>query len=709
VNPIATLLAVLQAAIALALLFVIPGLALGPVLAPGASTPLARIGRAVGVSLLAAGAVCTVAARLGLLRPTVVILAIIGLAILPLHSHVPHLPRRPRARARKWWLGAGAAALLVGALIVVPSITRVGPELLPFTSTVWYYANLARAVAVSGGIPPDLPEWGANRPFQADYLPVTTHTAAAFQLLPGDMLVQMEIYRVAVLVVGLILATLLFRRWVSTWVAVLGAMLLLATVRLDAKFLSYKPETWALDLALFGLWLVDRALTERSRRLALTAAATAALVFIAHAEVFLVMAAGIAGIAVARTFVAPGGGPESAGGLGHRHGRTIGLGLRRGRRAIEPAVRAIAIGLGAVFLGVALNAALVGEFRLLGYVAGAAPRDPVPVLTRVNEIPPGWRFSSDPTWDFYVAAVAPAEMGNQPPTSFTDRRVLPRAVFDVWPGLDARGRAMLVVLFGLLAIPFLAWPALDGRRQRLVVTWAVFSVVLAVGAWLLFRMSDTYVPRRVGPRRLIPYELFLPVVAGMVGLWILDRIARPAWRALIPARRAMVPAGLALAVITTGMISPAPTAFADIDDSDPGLTHAGYEAYTWIAANTKPDSRILANAYTDGAIAALAQRTGIVDGRAVYLENPGFLTESTALVLGARVVFADPGGTAAAAYLDREAVDYVLVAGPGATGADLGGYRPFDTNLASLASSGRYTLVRTFGDGRLQLFAVHPT
>jgi hypothetical protein len=131
VNPPAILLAVLQAAIAVALLFVVPGLTLGPVLAPGASTPLARIGRAAGVSLLATATTCMLLARFGLLRPTIVVLVLLGLSILPLHSRMPRLPRLPRARARRWWLGAIAAVVLVAILVVLPSRLKVGPELLP--------------------------------------------------------------------------------------------------------------------------------------------------------------------------------------------------------------------------------------------------------------------------------------------------------------------------------------------------------------------------------------------------------------------------------------------------------------------------------------------------------------------------------------------------------------------------------------------------
>ncbi len=500
-------------------------------------------------------------------------------------------------------------------LVVIPSRSSVGESLLPFTSTVWYYANLAKVVAVGGNFPATLPEWGTERPFQTDYLPVTAHTAATLQLLPGDLLAQLEVYRLALLVVGLILATLLFRRWVSSWLALLGAILLFATVRLEFKYLAYKPETFALDLALFGLWLVDRAIVERTRRLALTAAATGALVYLAHAEVFLVYLAAVAGIVVARSFV-----------VARTRWRWLGIGIARGFwRRIGLAFGIVAL---AVVGGTLANGALTGSFRIVGYVtadrtetdASTATEDFVP-----EEIPSGWSFSGDPTWDFYVAAVAPAEVGQPAPHQFLDSRLLPRSILVVWAGLDARERAALVVLLGLLVLPIVAWPFIDPRRRRAVLTWTVFGIAILAGSYLLFAFSHTYVPQRTGPRRVMPYELFIAVGAGIFLLWGFDRLAAPGWRALLPHRGAMLAAGTALAILCTGMVSAGPV--TALDDPDPGLTPAGYEAYRWIDENTAPDARILTNAYTDGALTALSHRVGIVDGRAVYLENPAFLHE----------------------------------------------------------------------------------
>ncbi len=688
-----------QAALVLALLFILPGLSWGPVLAPGSGSPVVTAGRAAAASLLVAAVTCTVLAGLDALTPIAVVASLAALTGLPFL-----LPSRRRGAAR-WRRGvgrprrgrravvagvAGAGAVVALALVVLPSRSAVGDALLPFSSTVWYYANLARETALQGGFPAELPEWGTLRPFSTDYLPVTAHTAAAFALLPDlDMRMIMEAYRLAVLGAAFATAALLLRRFVSSWLAVLGACLLLGTVRLEGKFLAYRPETWALVPALFTLWLADRAMVERSWRLAGAAIFSAAVVWLAHAEVFLLLGPGVVGLAAARLLAA--------------RGRP---GLRIPPRATFVPVAAVAgaVLAGGLLVGAIASYGLTGELRVLGYVARDAGATAAPSPPPADEMPPGWTFTDDPTWDFYVAAVAPGQQGREPPSSFTDRRLLPRSILHVWPGLDGRLPGLLVVLAGLLLVPLLAWPWLDARRRRLVLAAAVFGVALVVGAYLLFAISDTYVPMRTGPRRLMPYVLVLPVVAAVVVLWLVDRFLRPGWRALLP-RRAAAASALALLVLTFGMIAPAVGMELD-DDPEPGLTVAGYDAYGWIDANLPADARLLANAYTDGSVAALARRTGIVDGRAVYLENMAFLGESTNLVLGARRVFLDPDGEGSRSYLEREKVTHLLVAADGATGADLGGYLPFVTDLAALDRSAGYTLVRSFDDGRLLLYAV---
>ena len=651
-----------QAALVLTLLFVLPGLAWGPVLAPGSGSPLVTAGRAAAASLLVVGVTCTLLAWLGGFTPIAIVVVFVGLTVAPFLARsrrraavgaVRRLRTGARGRRVVATLLAVAAVAVVLILVVLPSRQAVGAALLPFSSTVWYYANLARETALQGGFPAQLAEWGSLRPFQVDYLPATAHTAAAFALLQGlDMRLVLEAYRLAVLAALIAVAALFFRRFVSSWIAVLGACLLLASVRLEGKLLAYRPETWALIPAVFTLWLVDRAMVERSRRLAATAVATAALTWMAHAEVFLLLGPGIVGLAAARLFASRG---------------RPGLRVPPRTTLVTVTVVAGAVFLGGMLVGGAASYAVTGDLRVVGYVArdgSTADRPPPPPA---DEIPAGWTFTDDPTWDFNVAAVAPGVVGSPPPDRFLDSRFLPRSILWIWPGLDGRTREGLAILALLCVSPILAWPWLDARRRRLVVLMVVFGATLLVGSYLLFAISSTYVPMRTGPRRLMPYELLVPVLAALAVVWGLDRLLRPGWSALLAGRRrTALAAGLAAVILVAAAIAPAPE--AQVDDPEPGLTQAGYDAYRWIAANLPPDARILTNAYTDGSVAALAERVGIVDGRAVYLENPEFLAASTALVLGARTLFLDPGGTFAGRYLDDNQVDYLLVANPGAGG-----------------------------------------
>jgi hypothetical protein len=418
--------------------------------------------------------------------------------------------------------------------------------------------------------------------------------------------------------------------------------------------------------------------------------AAAALVFLSHAEVFLVLAALIAAIAVVRGPFRPGRG-------------RIGL---RPRRSFAGGVIAASVLVGGGVVGILGNAAIAGDFRLVGYIAGsedpppAADRQPLPPY----RLPIGWTLTSDPTWDFYVAAAAPGEVGAQPPVRFRDRRILPRSILHVWPALDGQGPEGLVLLVGLVGAPFLAWPWLDTRRRRLLLIVAIFAVALLVGSYLLNEISSTYVPRRAGGRRLMPYELLVPVVAGVCWLWAMQRILEPGWQSLLRRRAAAAAGGLAMLLLVAAAVAPV-AGEEDLDEA-PGLSSVGYRAYEWIRASLPPDARILANAYTDGAMTALTERVSILDGRAVYLENAAFLGDATRLVLGARRYFQTPADPNAASFLDEADADYLLVVGPTGRGADLGGYRPFPTDYETLAASARLSVVAQFGDGTLTLFKV---
>ena len=691
------------------LLFLVPGVGLGPWLVPGSMSPLARLTVAVAVSLVTASLACTALAIAGWLHPATLVPLLLALGAVPvaISWRRGQLVRsRPSPRRRRWSLTIAGLLTLAIAVVIIPSQAQVGPSLLPFTSTVWYYGELSQRLAASGAIPAGIPEWGGVARFHTDYLPFSAHAAGLFLLLPDDLPLRLETYRLAILAAAVLVAALLFRRAVPTWLAVLGAILLLGTVRMDAKFLAFKPETFGIVVALFALYALDRALVERSRRLTATAALAATVTFLSHAEVYLVLVAAAAGLVVARLLVA---------GARDRHPR---LGLRRPDGAT---LRGI-LGRGALVLiassvgGAIANGAFAGEFRLVGYLLPGASGGR-PAAADHAEAPPGWASSGDPTWDFYVAAAAPAELGLGRPTSFLDARLLARNNARVWPGLDGRHLSMFLVLTGLCAFPVLAWPVLDPRRRRLVLGMLATGCAIAAGSVLLFAIADTYVPQRVGPRRLVPYELFVPVSAAIVALFVLHRALRPAWAALLASgsrsgvgaprsRRAGIAGIVAIALLAVGMIAPDPS---DRDEEAArGLSPTGSEVWAWVARSTPADARILTNAYTDGVVGALGGRTGILDGRAVYLEDPGFLASSTSLLLRARSAFRDPDGPVADRLLRDEAVTHIVLVDEraGGSASDLGGYTPFDTDVAALAQSGRYTLLATFGSGRVRVFGV---
>ena len=96
---------------------------------------------------------------------------------------------------------------------------------------------------------------------------------------------------------------------------------------------------------------------------------------------------------------------------------------------------------------------------------------------------------------------------------------------------------------------------------------------------------------------------------------------------------------------------------------------------------------------------------GILDGRAVYLEDPAFLSEATNLLLGGRQFFADPANPSSDVFLDLADPDYLLVA-TRPTGVDLGGYRPFVTDVAALDADPRFEVVTDLADGGLRLYRV---
>jgi hypothetical protein len=421
----------------------------------------------------------------------------------------------------------------------------------------------------------------------------------------------------------------------------------------------------------------------------------------AHVEVFVILAAAIAGVGIARALVRPGGGPETAGGLGHRYGRKVGLRRPVGIDVFRPLVLSVAMVAVGASIGVVGDAVLTGDTRILRLVAAQAVALPTAIDPQLA--PVGWQPSGDRTWDFHVAATDPSQFGQSPPVAFIDGRLLPGSVVHVWPWLDARLLLPLLALAALLAVPIIGWPFADARRQRAMLAWAAFAGVLIAGSVALSAFGDAYLVRRTGPGGLVPFLVIVPVVAAIVGLWWLDRWLGTRLRVL--PHGAMPLTGVVLAALTALVAVPGPAA-APATDRPPILTAAGYEAYSWIGLKVPPGSRILANAWTEGVLATVSGQIGVIDGPAPYVSEPAALARATGLLLGARRTFAEPDGAAATAFLEREGVQFLLVVTPAGSGDDLGGHEPFAVDVAALEASERYRVEGSFGDGRLLLFRV---
>ena len=700
-EAVSVAIGVVQGGAALGLLFLVPGLTLGPLLLPGATTPLGRAARAIGVSMLVGAVAACGLAMVGLFRPTILLATLIGLTVLPLHASLPSRPSLPRGRLRRWWLAAATVTCLAVLVLVVPGWLAANGTV---AAAHWEDVAVARHIALDGRLPAGLTWWGGLRPSPTGHVLVDAHLAGALALLPGDLPIQLETYRLAVLAAGLVAAATLLRRWTSSLLGLLGALLLLGGVAVGRLFGAFDPAAWATVMAVFAVWLADRALVERSRRIAAVSAAAGAAVLLAEAGVFAVFAALVIGVAVGRSLVAPGGGPESAGGLGHRYGRRLGIRRRMGPGTAAPLATAMSIVMAAALVGLAAAAALSGRPGIPGYVTGAPVQDGDDIFTRVDEVPIGWRASDDATWDLYLAAVAPDRFGQPPPIGTLDVEGLAEVVLHAWPRVDGRTPLGLLVLVGLLVVGMATWVVADARRQRLLLGVAAAGVTVALVTLVVILVGGTWLARSTGAASILRFIVIVPVAAALVVLWLLQRRLDPSRRPYLPARVARTIAVVAPFVVAAAIAAP----FAGSPDPrrPAPVSATGIEAYAWIDGNLPSDARILVGAHTPGTLAVLADRVGIVDGPTLAPELGTWPIEPTALLLGARRMLSDPDGSGAASYIEREGVDYALVTGPGGTASDLGGYAPFAVDIAALGTSPRFREVRRFGDGRLVLFQV---
>lgn len=612
-------------------------------------------GRSFAIWLAVLGAVAAWRCRERLLQ-------LARLALAPRAALLRLRPVGRRSARRIGWTATlvVAAALIGWATVLGPQVRAVGSDNLPQGTIVWYYWRLAQEVFQARDLPETIVEWGAPRPFPHEYLVTTLHTATTAVLAGAPDLALMEGYRLTVVALALLAACALWRRWLPGWWAWLAAILTLSATRLSSRLVGYRPETFGLVLVLWSGWLLDEALERRSPRWGVLAGLVSASAFLAHAEVWLVTGPLWLGIVLSRV-----------------------LRARRGT-----AVVAIATA-GAFLLATLASQAATGGLARLGELVDA----------------PATQRDGDPTWAFYAAIFGLDTATHPPPDDFWDPRLQSPSSRQPYPGVDlAPGPiAALLAAAALLAVAELRRrPA--GARRGLAV-WVVYVLGVLVGAALLWALYDTYVPARAGPKRIMPLYV-LGLAGGLAALgwslagrlfraWLAGGVRRSArLRHRTAAGAAMLVTTLSLLVIFTPLVG------GTILDEDRGVSPTGYAAYLWIRDNLPPDAVVLANAYTEGSLGAITGRTGWLDGRAPYLEDPSFLEAATAALLDARRYFAAPKRLAG---LRPGAVDYLLVAH---RAEDLGGYAPFKVDRDALSRAPDLRLVRSFADGALLLYQV---
>ncbi len=525
--------------------------------------------------------------------------------------------------------------LLLGlafAAVLAPQLVAALPTGLPRSTTSWYYWNLSQTTAASGALPDSVLEWGEARDFKGDYLPFTIHLAGA-ETLDQTGLATIETYRLLVLVAAALTLVAFARRW-SLPGGVFLAGLFVSTNLWATKFGALRPESFALLLLIGSLWALDRAWTDSgSDRPAwvVLAGVLGGLVAASHIEVFVV--GGAVGLAL--------------------------VVLQTGQSWRTRWVTAI------LSLAVAVLVA-GGIFAATGSgIPGA------------GELGPQLAASGDPTWELYRSLIGGEVVSQPPPDDWTDERVLAATARYPWFQIDILDPARLAVLVGLLLVAMIAVVGTRAAHvpRRLLVFGAFVVVLLVVGSLVTFEAFPTYVPRRIGPRRFLPYQalglsaiLTAGALAGVEGLraWRRHRRSAPdeatGGTATGSARRvAASVAGLACLVSSIGLLM-APGSFDRLlDPPNSPLSLTGRDAYLWISENAPTDARILVNGYTDGAVAALTGRAGILDGRAPYGEDPEWVAQASRDADLARRFFAAPTDAGLLALR----ADYVIVAPPG--------------------------------------------
>lgn len=564
--------------------------------------------------------------------------------------------------------------------VVGPQVLSRRPSWLPPNGWVWYYIGLARVIATQGSIPSTVVEWGAPRPFPSEYLFHSIHLASTGLLAGGLDLFILEFYRIGLVLVGLIAAYALWRRFLPAWWAWTAALLTMSAERMAFKFLAQWPETLGIVLVLWSGWMLDEGFDRpRSFRWWALLGLVSASAFLSHAQIWLLTGPLWAGIILARLLPS----------LYARRGDLVWRGqLKRLRSVLYPASVGIACAAAFVLtvLGTGLLAGDLGRITQLASTEQASPETAAMAHT------------TDPTW-LLQAAIYHPELLDRPPPNFC--RVL-RNVYVLHPfeRLDLRtteGRlalaAGLVLLIGTL-------PLLPMRARRGVAVGLIFILGLYVGASMFCVVYDQYVPGRAGGQRLMPnYSMGLAGLLTCVGLGVSTALVTLIHRARGGRWGAVGSTGVTLAISLSLLVVFTHLTNGPVRKWETGMSRSAHQAYIWFGANVPRDSVVLVNAFTAGSVHAASGRQGWLDGRAPYLEEPEWRSSATEALLNARAYFRNPRK-----HSDKlpPEVDYVLLVRPQVNP----GGKLLPANFNAFANVPELRRLRSFGRGDVVLYEV---
>jgi hypothetical protein len=330
----------------------------------------------------------------------------------------------------------------------------------------------------------------------------------------------------------------------------------------------------------------------------------------------------------------------------------------------------------------------------------------------------GAEATCDPTWEFFAAINDYAPSCVDRPQTFWDplfrdpatlwpfsQLRLDPFVYDFQNGRDVFDPSGLIVTLGALLVLLVEARWGTPRLHRQIVTWIMFGVGVLLGAFVIWRLYDTYVPQRAVPRRILAFwTISLAGLYATAALLLVRRGARllrrfvPAFRSRARRRwRSLMVrgAGLVVAAAVALWFQPNPMLLA----SQKNLSPEAYAAMTWMHDNLPHDAVVMANTYTDGSVGTVTGMIGWTDGRAPYLEDPEWLATATRHVRFAKAFYYDPG------YVRPPAgVDYILAG----RDQDLAGYATWEVYWEGLATSPDLELVKSFRENALMLYRVIP-